>query len=161
LRMQDGKTHSTQPARTVLQKQDNQSQWKFAFDRLGPNGSNNRGSREDQHQSNRVEQPRDNRSRPPVPVAPRNHSHHVDWREGGAESEYRKARVPDRFPYFANQLLLVWLPYKFKPSNNTKYDGKIEPKQWLRIYSQSIELVGGDDGIKALFFPMVLEAMPL
>jgi hypothetical protein len=26
LRMQDGKTHSTQPARTVLQKQDNQSQ---------------------------------------------------------------------------------------------------------------------------------------
>jgi hypothetical protein len=36
-----------------------------------------------------------------------------------------------------------------------------EPKQWLRIYSQSIELAGGDDDIKALFFPMALEAMPL
>jgi hypothetical protein len=105
--MQDGKTHSTQPARIVLQKQDNQSQRKFAFDRLGPNGSNNRGSREDQHESNRVEQPRDNRSGPPVPMAPRNHSHRVDWREDRAESKYRKARVPDMFPYFVNQLLLV------------------------------------------------------
>jgi hypothetical protein len=34
-------------------------------------------------------------------------------------------------------------------------------KQWLRIYSQSIELAGGDDDIKALFFPMALEAMSL
>jgi len=62
---------------------------------------------------------------------------------------------------FANRLLSVRLPYKFKPSNHTKYDGKTEPKQWLRIYSQSIELAGGDDDIKALFFPMALEAMPL
>jgi hypothetical protein len=29
------------------------------------------------------------------------------------------------------------------------------------IYSLSIELVGGDDDIKALFFPMALETMPL
>jgi hypothetical protein len=50
---------------------------------------------------------------------------------------------------------------KFKPSNHSKYDGKTKPKQWLRIYSQSIELTGGDDDIKALFFPMALEAMPL
>jgi hypothetical protein len=56
---------------------------------------------------------------------------------------------------------LVQLPHKFKPSNHSKYDGKTEPKQWLRIYSQSIELAGGDDDIKALFFPMALENMPL
>jgi hypothetical protein len=98
---------------------------------------------------------------PPIPTVPRNHSHHVDWWESGAESEYREAGVPDRFPCFANELLSVRLPYKFKPSNHTKYDGKTEPKQWLRIYSQSIELAGGDDDIKALFFPMTLEAMPL
>jgi hypothetical protein len=55
----------------------------------------------------------------------------------------------------------VRLPHKFKPSNHSKYDGKIEPKQWLRIYSQLIELVGGDDDIKTLFFPMALEAVPL
>lgn len=33
--------------------------------------------------------------------------------------------------------------------------------QWLRIYSESIELVGGDDDTKALFFPMALETLPL
>jgi hypothetical protein len=72
-----------------------------------------------------------------------------------------RKHVPDRFPYFANRLLSVRLPHKFKPSNHSKYGGKTEPKQWLRIYSQSIELAGGDDDIKALFFPMALEAMPL
>jgi hypothetical protein len=51
--------------------------------------------------------------------------------------------------------------YKFKPSNHTKYDSKTEPKQWLKIYSQSIKLADEDDDIKALFFPMALEAMPL
>jgi hypothetical protein len=81
--------------------------------------------------------------------------------EGGAKYEYREARVPDRFPYFANRLLSVQLPHKFKPTNHSKYDGKTEPKQWLRIYSQSIELAGGVDDIKALFFPMALKAMPL
>jgi hypothetical protein len=55
---------------------------------------------------------------------------------------------------------LVRLPHKFKPSNHSKYDGKTKPKQWLGIYSQSIKLAGGDDDIKALFFPMALETMP-
>jgi hypothetical protein len=53
------------------------------------------------------------------------------------------------------------LPHKFKPSNHSKYDEKTEPIQWLRIYSQSIELVGRDNDIKALFFLMALETMPL
>jgi hypothetical protein len=102
-------------------------------------------------QSNRVEQPRESRSRVPVQTAPRNYSHQNDsWQEGGAESEYREARAHDRFPCFASQLASVRLPHKFKPS-----------KQWLRIYSQSIELAGGDDDIKALFFLMALETMPL
>jgi hypothetical protein len=35
------------------------------------------------------------------------------------------------------------------------------PHKWLRIYSQSIELADGDDDIKALFFLMALENMPL
>ena len=66
----------------------------------------------------------------------------------------------DRFPCFANKLALIRLPHKFKPSNHSKYNDKTEPKQWLRIYSQSIELAGGDDDIKTLFFPMALETMP-
>jgi hypothetical protein len=31
----------------------------------------------------------------------------------------------------------------------------------LCIYSQSIELAGGDDDIKVLYFPMALEIVPL
>ena len=46
-------------------------------------------------------------------------------------------------------------------SNHTKYDGKTEPNQWLRIYSQSIELAGGDNDIKVLYFPMALDTVPL
>ena len=84
-------------------------------------------------------------------------------------SYYRRARSPDyeriepydRFPCFARRLQTLKLPHKFKPANHSKYDGKVEPRQWLRVYSQSIELARGDDDIKALFFPMALEAMPL
>ena len=56
------------------------------------------------------------------------------------------------------------LQYDYLTSSSrptTLNDGKTEPRQWLRIYSQSIELVGGDDDIKTLFFPMALETMPL
>ena len=83
-------------------------------------------------------------------------------REGRGESEYREVGIPpDRFPFFFDRLLSVRLPYKFKPSNHTKYDGKTEPNQWLRIYSQSIELAGGDDDIKVIYFPLALDTMPL
>jgi hypothetical protein len=58
------------------------------------------------------------------------------------ESEFRDTRLPNRFPCFSNRLLSIKLPHKFKPSNHTKYNG-------------------GDDDVKALFFPMALEAIPL
>ena len=76
-------------------------------------------------------------------------------------SYYRRARSPDygriepydRFPFFVGRLQTLKLRHKFKPANHSKYDGKVEPRQWLRVCSQSIELAGGDDDIKALFFP--------
>jgi hypothetical protein len=78
------------------------------------------------------------------------------------ESEYREAGIaPDRFPCFSDRLLSIRLLYKFKPSNHTKYDGKTELNQWLCIYSQSIELVGGDDDVKVLYIPMSLDTVPL
>ena len=90
------------------------------------------------------------------------HGHQYSNREGRGEFEYREAGIPpDRFPCFSNRLLSVWFHYKFKSSNHTKYDGKTEPNQWLRIYSQSIELAGGDDDIKVLYFPMALDTVPL
>jgi hypothetical protein len=85
---------------------------------------------------------------------------HNNWQEEGAESEHREVKMHDRFLCFSRRLASVRLPHKFKPSNHSKYDGKTEPKQWLRIYSQSIELADRDDDIKALFFPMSLENMP-
>lgn len=45
--------------------------------------------------------------------------------------------------------------------NYPKYDGKTEPKQWLQVYSQAVDLAGGNDDIKALFLPTVLNALPL
>ena len=152
-RMHEERTQSRLPARSTTHRQEDQNQRKSAFERLGPSGSHNRESRRDHSQGHRVEQPRKTRSRAPAQTASQNYSHQNDsWPEGGAESE---------FPCFANRLASIRLPHKFKPSNHSKYDGKTEPRQWLRIYSQSIELAGGDDDIKTMFFPMALETMPL
>ena len=135
LKQNDGKATS--------HEQEDQNQRKSAFDRLGPSGSHNGGSQRNHSQNNRVEQPRKDRSRAPTRTATQNYSYQDDsCQEGGAESEYTEARTHDRFPCFANRLALIRLPHKFKPSNHSKYDGKTEPKQWLRIYSQSIELAG-------------------
>ena len=70
LRTHDGRTHSRLPARSASHRQENQSQRKPAFKRLGPSGSHNRESRRDHSQSNRVEQPRESRSRVPIQIAP-------------------------------------------------------------------------------------------
>jgi len=75
LRTHDGRTHSRLPARSASHRQENQSQRKPAFKRLGPSGSHNRESRRDHSQSNRVEQPRESRSRVPIQIAPRNYSY--------------------------------------------------------------------------------------
>lgn len=47
-------------------------------------------------------------------------------------------------------------PQKFKPSNINKFDGKSDPTQWLRCYSAAISLAGGNNDIKAIYFPMLL-----
>ena len=141
---------------------DRRSKSKSAFERLGPSESHNRESRRDHSQNYRVEQPRKTKSKAPIQTVPQNYSNQDNsWLEGGAESEYKEAGTHDRFPYFANRLASIRLPHKFKPSNHSKYDGKTEPRQWLRIYSQSIELARGDDDTKTLFFPMALKTMPL
>jgi hypothetical protein len=75
LRAHDGKTRSRLLARSASHRQENQSQRRYAFKRLGPNGSHNRENRRNHSQSNRVEQLRESRSRVLVQTAPRNHSH--------------------------------------------------------------------------------------
>jgi hypothetical protein len=45
--------------------------------------------------------------------------------------------------------------------NLKKYDGKQDPRQWLRIYSTAIEVAGGTNSTKVIYFPMDLESAPL
>jgi hypothetical protein len=57
------RTHSKLFARTTSHKQEVQSQRRSAFERLGPNGSQNEEKRRDHTQSNQVGHPREERSR--------------------------------------------------------------------------------------------------
>jgi hypothetical protein len=57
LRAHGGRTHSRLPARTTSHELDTQSQRRSAFERLGPNGSQNQEKRRDNAQSNQVECP--------------------------------------------------------------------------------------------------------
>ena len=45
--------------------------------------------------------------------------------------------------------------------NLKKYDGKQDPHHCLRIYSTSIEVAGGMNSTKVIYFPMALESAPL
>jgi hypothetical protein len=45
--------------------------------------------------------------------------------------------------------------------NLKKYDNKQDPRQWLHIYSTAIEVAGGTNSIKVIYFPMALESAPL
>jgi hypothetical protein len=52
-------------------------------------------------------------------------------------------------------------PEGFKPIGITKYDGKQAPQQWLRCYSTTIEVAGGSNITKVIYFPMALDPASL
>jgi hypothetical protein len=102
LRAHDGRTHSKLPARSASHEQDAQSQRRSAFERLGPNGSQNREKRRNHAQSKQIELLGEERSRASHHSSPRfiprlNNS----WLEEGAESEHREVRTHNRFPCFS------------------------------------------------------------
>jgi hypothetical protein len=61
------------------------------------------------------------------------------------------------FPAFSTQFSSYKYPEGFKPIGITKYDGKQAPQQWLRCYSTAIEVVGGSNITKVVYFPMALD----
>jgi len=70
----------------------------------------------------------------------------------------------DRFPAFNQNVNYAEYSTKFNPvnmQNLKKYDGKQDPRQWLRIYSTTIEVVGGTNSTKVIYFLMALESAPL
>jgi hypothetical protein len=51
--------------------------------------------------------------------------------------------------------MVVW-PRKFWPHLPEKYDGMVNPPEFLQIYSISILAVGGNEAIMANYFPIAL-----
>jgi len=80
-----------------------------------------------------------------------------------AKRHGRPADETDRFPAFSQNINYAKYPTGFNPvnmQNLKKYDGKQDPKQWLRIYSTAIEVAGGTNSTKVIYFPMALESAP-
>jgi hypothetical protein len=67
----------------------------------------------------------------------------------------------DRFPAFSARFSNYKYPVGFKPIGITKYDGKQAPQQWLCCYSTAIEVAGGSNITKVVYFPMALDPVPL
>jgi hypothetical protein len=67
----------------------------------------------------------------------------------------------DHFLAFSARLSSYKYPKGFKPIGITKYDGKQAPHQWLRCYSTAIEVAGGSNITKVIYFPMALDPAPL
>jgi hypothetical protein len=67
----------------------------------------------------------------------------------------------NRFTAFSARFSSYKYPEGFKPIGITKYDGKQAPQQWLRCYSTAIEVTGGSNITKVVYFPMVLDPAPL
>jgi hypothetical protein len=51
--------------------------------------------------------------------------------------------------------IVIW-PHKFWPHLPEKYDGSVNPAEFLQIYSTSILTAGGDEAIMANYFPVAL-----
>jgi hypothetical protein len=77
------------------------------------------------------------------------------------EVETEGTDCSDRFPAFSARFSSYKYPEGFKPIGITKYDGKQAPQQWLRCYSMAIEVAGGSNITKVIYFPMALDPAPL
>jgi hypothetical protein len=65
------------------------------------------------------------------------------------------------FPAFSAWFNSYKHPEGFKPIGITKYDGKQAPQQWLCCYFTAIEVAGGSNITKVVYFPMALDPAPL
>nr|ABA95741.2 retrotransposon protein, putative, unclassified [Oryza sativa Japonica Group] len=58
---------------------------------------------------------------------------------------------------FVASLRNVRWPPRFRPTSAEKYDGSVNPAEFLQVYTTGIEAAGGDDRVMANFFPMALK----
>ncbi|RLM80131.1 retrotransposon protein, putative, Ty3-gypsy subclass [Panicum miliaceum] len=67
----------------------------------------------------------------------------------------------DRFPAFTSNITEISHPKDFKPVRIPKYDGKQDLRQRIRCYSVAMEVSGGSNSTKELYFLVALESAPL
>nr|ABA94871.2 retrotransposon protein, putative, unclassified [Oryza sativa Japonica Group] len=58
---------------------------------------------------------------------------------------------------FVASLRNVRWPPRFRPTIAEKYDGSVNPAEFLQVYTTGIEAAGGDDRVMANFLPMALK----
>jgi hypothetical protein len=85
----------------------------------------------------------------------------VSRRKVREEVETEGTDCRDHFPAFSVRFSSNKYPEGFKPIGITKYNGKQAPQQWLRCYSMAIEVAGGSNITKVVYFPMALDPAPL
>jgi hypothetical protein len=59
----------------------------------------------------------------------------------------------------APHLRMVVCPRKFQPHLTEKYDGTVNPTEFLQIYATSILAAGGNEAIMDNYFPVALTGM--
>jgi hypothetical protein len=77
------------------------------------------------------------------------------------EVETEGTDCSDRFPAFSARFSSYKYPEGFKPIGITEYDGKQASQQWLFCYSTAIEVAGGSNITKVVYFPIALDPAPL
>jgi hypothetical protein len=77
------------------------------------------------------------------------------------EVETEGTDCSDRFPAFSARFSSYKYPEGFKQIGITKYDVKQAPQQWLHCYSTAIEVAGGSNITKVVYFLMALDPAPL
>jgi hypothetical protein len=77
------------------------------------------------------------------------------------EVETEGTDYSDHFVAFSARFSSYKYPEGFKPIGITKYDGKQAPQQWLCCYSTAIEVAGGSNITKVVYFLMALDPAPL
>jgi hypothetical protein len=60
------------------------------------------------------------------------------------------------FRTLVGPLRQVRWPDKFKTGNINRYDGSINPEEFIQVYQTIMEAAGGDDRVKDNFLPTAL-----
>jgi hypothetical protein len=85
----------------------------------------------------------------------------IEVRRRDHPGRYHNNDDSDCFPAFTTSITDTSYPKDFKPVRIPKYDGKQDSRQWLRCYLVAIEVSGGSNSTKALYFPVALGPAPL